>query len=53
MLTTRTIYYSDWNIMMDTTSRDIEFLEKLEVKYSYIILLGIDKIEVEFKLVGC
>lgn len=50
MTTVRTIYYSDWNIMMDTTSRDIEFLDKLELIYSYSILIGIDKIEVEFKV---
>lgn len=50
MLTTRTIYYPDWNIMMESTRRDIEFLEALELKYSYQILIGIDKIEVEFKI---
>jgi hypothetical protein len=50
MLTTRTIYYPDWNIMMESTRRDCEFLDRLELIYSYVILIGIDKIEVEFKV---
>jgi len=50
MLSTRTIYYPDWNIMMESTRRDIDFLDRLELIYSYSILIGIDKIEVEFKV---
>ena len=50
MLSTRTIYYPCWNIMMESTRRDCEFLEKLEIYYDYRILIGIDKIEVEFKV---
>lgn len=49
MTKTRTIYYSDWNTMMESTRRDCEFLELLEIYYVYDILIGIDKIEVEFK----
>ena len=50
MLTTRTIYYPDWNLMMESTRRDCEFLDRLELIYSYQILIGINKIEVEFKV---
>jgi hypothetical protein len=50
MLSTRTIYYPDWNIMMESTKRDCEFLDKLEFIYSYRILIGVGKIEVEFNV---
>lgn len=53
MTTTRTIYYPDWNIMMESTRKDIEFLERLEIKFSYQILIGESKIEVEFKVQQC
>jgi hypothetical protein len=46
---TRGIVYSDWNTMIENTEKDCEFLEALEIYYTYDILIGIDKIEVEFK----
>lgn len=48
-LTTKVIYYPDWNIMMDSTKKDIEFLDSLGIEYSYRILIGESRIEVEFK----
>lgn len=50
MTQTRTISYVDWNIMMENTRRDCEFLEALEIYYDYTVYIGIDKIEVEFKI---
>lgn len=51
MITTnRTIYYTDWNVMIECTSRDIEFLDKLELIFEYQILIDENRLEVEFKI---
>lgn len=50
MTQTRTISYVDWNIMMESTRRDCEFLEALEIYYTYQILVNESSIEVEFKI---
>ena len=47
---TRIIVYSDWNIMMENTIKDCEFLVALEVYYTYEIFISRHGFEVEFKL---
>lgn len=47
-LLTKTVYYTDWNVMIDRTKLDIEFLEAFQIKFDYRIVLEEDKIGIEF-----
>ena len=53
-LLNKSVHYTDWDIMMERTSLDIEFLEAFSIKYEYRILVNKDrKITVEFTCKNC
>lgn len=45
---TKVIYYTDWNVMIDRTKLDIEFLDAFQIKYEYNLLIGENKVGIEF-----
>ena len=47
--TVKKIVYKDWNTMISRTQDDVEFLDRVEIKYSYYINLVDEGIEVVFE----